>query len=832
MKREKSIRPKANFSGQFIPAEDTEAIIAEKLSKKAAKRARRQKKKQDDRLNNLPEQEWREISLSNPPPVPAQEKGDFSVVVPSISKKRKRKNAVQEDNFIKNDGYVELNSLEWSEVNYPDSIFMGDDLGGFLCLEEIDDIDVEYDDNKDTQGKTIKFKKVKSSNRLSNAKSDSPCAKPEEPLPEEESSKYYDLDTFDESILIRNKNIREYKQSEENVGSQDDNFDNNIDQYKDDDENDEDEIDNDSKMEESVSTNINSIQDEKGTDQNAMEGIDLSAWNQFNLSPIIMNELKSLGFNKPTPIQAKTLHFSLSGRDVIGAAETGSGKTLAFGIPILEYIFKKVKDSNQLVGLILTPTRELAMQIRDHLQHISKNSLIKIITIVGGMATQKQQRLLSKHPNIIVATPGRLWELFSENDAYLSNLRRIKFLVLDEADRMLEIGHFEELNHILTVLSRTRNNTNEWAENDIKEKECTYELTPRQTFVYSATLNNKLKEDLKRKKYKSKKINKESTGTMTELMHRLEFNDSNPIFLDITPEDAVAETLQESKIDCLTKEKDIYTYYFYTRYPGRTLIFVNSIDCIRRLIPVIKLLNIDVFGLHAQMQQRQRLKNLDRFKQNPKAVMIASDVAARGLDIPLVEHVIHYQLPRSSDIYVHRSGRTARSRKEGVSLMLCSPEELSLYQKLCLKLNKVDGLADFPVDRGILNSMKQRINLARQIDQDEHKMQKMNHDNDWLKKTAQEFEIDLDDEEIVNDSNRGNQKQIKEKIRSMKLELKSLLSQPLIPRGVSTKYLTSGIVRDLADRLLDESSHNSAILGVKNTKATDDLRSKKKTIPL
>ncbi|CAG8605378.1 13268_t:CDS:10 [Rhizophagus irregularis] len=670
MKREKSIRPKANFSGQFIPAEDTEAIIAEKLSKKAAKRARRQKKKQDDRLNNLPEQEWREISLSNPPPVPAQEKGDFSVVVPSISKKRKRKNAVQEDNFIKNDGYVELNSLEWSEEKR-------------LNLRS----------------------KVKSSNRLSNAKSDSPCAKPEEPLPEEESSKYYDLDTFDESILIRNKNIREYKQSEEN--------------------------------------------DEKGTDQNAMEGIDLSAWNQFNLSPIIMNELKSLGFNKPTPIQAKTLHFSLSGRDVIGAAETGSGKTLAFGIPILEYIFKKVKDSNQLVGLILTPTRELAMQIRDHLQHISKNSLIKIITIVGGMSTQKQQRLLSKHPNIIVATPGRLWELFSENDAYLSNLRRIKFLVLDEADRMLEIGHFEELNHILTVLSRTRNNTNEWAENDIKEKECTY--------------------------------------------------------------DAVAETLQESKIDCLTKEKDIYTYYFITRYPGRTLIFVNSIDCIRRLIPVIKLLNIDVFGLHAQMQQRQRLKNLDRFKQNPKAVMIASDVAARGLDIP---------------------GRTARSRKEGVSLMLCSPEELSLYQKLCLKLNKVDGLADFPVDRGILNSMKQRINLARQIDQDEHKMQKMNHDNDWLKKTAQEFEIDLDDEEIVNDSNRGNQKQIKEKIRSMKLELKSLLSQPLIPRGVSTKYLTSGIVRDLADRLLDESSHNSAILGVKNTKATDDLRSKKKTIPL
>jgi len=128
-------------------------------------------------------------------------------------------------------------------------------------------------------------------------------------------------------------------------------------------------------------------------------------------------------------------------------------------------------------------------------------------------------------------------------------------------------------------------------------------------------------------------------------------------------------------------------YYFITRYPGRTLVFVNSIDAIRRLIPIMRLLNIEVFGLHAQMQ-RQRLKNLDRFKQNPNAVMVASDVAARGLDIPLVEHVIHYQLPRSGDIYIHRSGHTARARNEGISLMLCSPEESSFYQKICQDLKK------------------------------------------------------------------------------------------------------------------------------------------------
>ncbi|CAG8730074.1 12946_t:CDS:10, partial [Funneliformis caledonium] len=746
MKSDKSKQSNVSFSGKFVPAEATETLISEKLSKKAAKRSRKREKRQNERINSAPEQKWRKISLSNPPPIiPANIEEDITEATRSDNKKkRKRKNAVQGNNSNNDNDFVDIHSLEWSEVACPESIFMGDDLGGFLCLEEIDYVDVEYENNEETQGKTIKFKRIKSDEKSSNAKTKNLCAKPEEPLTKEESSNYYDLDTFDESLLL-GEEMDESSQSEEDVISHD-NSDNNegqdneSDKYENDESiinnsqsNSEDEMDIDSKKEEdnnlknqSASTNINHKPIAKGPGQNAIEEeIDISAWNQFNLSPTIMNGLKALQFDKPTPIQEKSLPFSMSGRDVVGAAETGSGKTLAFGIPILEYIINRnIKESkNQLAALILTPTRELAMQVRDHLLTISKTSLIKIMVIVGGMSVQKQQRLLSKHPNIIVATPGRLWELFSENDAYLDSLRRIKFLVLDEADRMLETNHFEELNHILTVLSRTRINTNEWAEGDMKKTEdCINDLPPRQTFVFSATLDSKLKEDLKRKK--SYKRKKDSVGTMTELMHRLEFSDPDPAFLDITPEEAVAEKLQESKIDCLTKEKDLHTYYFITRYPGRTLIFVNSITAIRRLIPIMKLLNIEVFGLHAQMQQRQRLKNLDRFKQNPKAVMIASDVAARGLDIPLVEHVIHYQLPRSSDIYVHRSGRTARARKEGISLMLCSPEELSLYRKLCLKLNKADGLTNFPVDRGILNSMKKRIDFARQIDQEEHKMQK------------------------------------------------------------------------------------------------------------
>ncbi|CAG8779772.1 21148_t:CDS:2, partial [Dentiscutata erythropus] len=288
-----------------------------------------------------------------------------------------------------------------------------------------------------------------------------------------------------------------------------------------------------------------------------------------------------------------------------------------------------------------------------------------IMSIVGGMAIQKQKRLLAKQPNIIIGTPGRFWEVFSENHDYIQTLRHIKYLVLDEADRMLETGHFKELDNILTILSRNwQQNTSEWNDDG--------EIVINET---KATLDSNLNENLKHKwRNNSRKKDQKSKGTMAELMQRLEFYDPDPIFIDITPKDSVAETLQESKIDCLVKDKD------------------------------------------------------------PKAVMVASDVAARGLDIPLIDHVIHYQLPRSGD----------------------------------------------------------RTNLAKQIDQEQHKLQKV----------PEEFGIELDED-------------------------LQLLSQPLVPRGISTKYLTSGIVRDLADRLLDESSHNNQIMGVKRTKATDDFKSRK-----
>ncbi|KAF0464168.1 P-loop containing nucleoside triphosphate hydrolase protein [Gigaspora margarita] len=703
-------------------------------------------------------------------------------------KKKKHKKDVID--VHKKEDFIDVNNLDWSEITCPESVFIGgdDDMGGFLCLEEINDVDVEYEETP-TKGNTIRFKKA-TSNKPTTKKNKNPPAKPHEPLPIEELSKFHDLDTFDEQLMLKSQQpyLDTAFTSHSEVSEQDEDEDSNL--------------------------------------QIGNEDIDSSAWKEFNLSSTIMNGLKALKFESPTPIQEKTLHAGLNGRDVIGKAETGSGKTLAFGIPILEYIVKQKKKSSekQLVALILTPTRELAIQIKNHLQNVGKFATINIMTVVGGMAIQKQKRLLEKNPNIIVGTPGRLWELFSENDEYLNALRHTRFLVLDEADRMLEAGHFKELSYILSKLSRNRHEQDDKIiQYDAKD------FPKRQTFIFSATLDNNLKSDINRKKTLNGTLN--SQGTIAELMNRIEFRDSNPLYMDITPKGSIVETLQESKIDCLVREKDLYMYYFITRYPGRTLVFVNSIDAIRRLIPIMRLLNIEVFGLHAQMQQRQRLKNLDRFKQNPNAVMVASDVAARGLDIPLVEHVIHYQLPRSGDIYIHRSGRTARARNEGISLMLCSPEESSFYRKICQDLKKANGIANFPIDGGVINSMKQRIDLARRIDQEEHKLQKGNHDDEWFKKVAEDLEVDLDDELLFNkkETNKGRQNNYgaKYKIQTLKLQLKELLSQPLVPRGVSTKYLTSGIVRDLADRLLNSSSCNSKILGMQKSKATEDLKLKK-----
>jgi len=530
--------------------------------------------------------------------------------------------------------------------------------------------------------------------------------------------------------------------------------------------------------------------------------IKMSQWSGLNISPLILKALCELGFYSPLPIQKEVMHGAIAEkRDILGAAETGSGKTLAFGIPLLQHLMedkarKSKADENldkensqvtleinhdedfeiadlsdvprqnekYLPALVLTPTRELALQIMKHLKKAAKYCSLWIVAVVGGMAPQKQIRLLKKGPDIVVATPGRMWELMNSDIAYLSQMHLLSYLVIDEADRMLEQGHFEDLTKVLEFIN-------------------TKDSAKRQTFVFSATLTTTHVAPFRSKQTSNRQLQTKEVK-LSKLMKKIGVS-GKPHIVDLTTKKVVAEALSEGKIICEHNNKDFYLYYFFKSFPGRTLVFANSIDCIFRLSALFELLGCKPMHIHAKMQQRQRLKHLERFQEQPNAIMFASDVAARGLDIPNVRHVIHYQTPRTMETYVHRSGRCARSGKEGYALMLISPQELNLYKKLCRNLDRDDGIADFLMDDSYMGAVRKRVLLARQLDSTIHQQKKKDIDRSWFSKNASAIGVELDDDLV------GKQTKVnKSLVLQQRKHLQTLLDTPLFPVGFSGKFLT------------------------------------------
>uniref|UniRef100_H0WSY7 ATP-dependent RNA helicase n=2 Tax=Otolemur garnettii TaxID=30611 RepID=H0WSY7_OTOGA len=431
----------------------------------------------------------------------------------------------------------------------------------------------------------------------------------------------------------------------------------------------------------------------------------------------------------------------------------------------------KAYPKHPLLGLVLTPTRELAVQVRQHIDAVAKFTGIKTAILVGGMSTQKQQRMLKRCPEIVIATPGRLWELVKEKHPHLSNLRQLRCLVIDEADRMVEKGHFAELSQLLEMLNDSQYNPK------------------RQTLVFSATLTliHQVPARILHKKH-TKKMDK--TAKLDLLMQKIGMR-SKPKVIDLTRKEATVETLTETKIHCETDEKDFYLYYFLMQYPGRSLVFANSISCIKRLSGLLKVLDIMPLTLHACMHQKQRLRNLEQFAHLEDCVLLATDVAARGLDIPKVQHVIHYQVPRTSEIYVHRSGRTARATNEGLSLMLIGPEDVINFKKIYKTLKKDEDIPLFPVQAKYMDAVKERIRLARQIEKAEYRNFQACLHNSWIEQAAAALEIELEEEmykggKADQQEERRRQKQMK----VLKKELRHLLSQPLFTEGLKTKYPT------------------------------------------
>ncbi|XP_048217761.1 ATP-dependent RNA helicase DDX24 [Perognathus longimembris pacificus] len=431
----------------------------------------------------------------------------------------------------------------------------------------------------------------------------------------------------------------------------------------------------------------------------------------------------------------------------------------------------KVRPRRPLLGLVLTPTRELAVQVKQHIDAVAKFTGIKTAILVGGMSTQKQQRMLNRHPEIVVATPGRLWELIKEKHSHVSNLRQLRCLVVDEADRMVEKGHFAELSQLLEMLNDSQYNPK------------------RQTLVFSATLTlvHQAPARILHKKH-IKKMDK--TAKLDLLMQKIGLR-GKPKVIDLTRNEGTVETLTETKIHCEADEKDFYLYYFLMQYPGRSLVFANSISCIKRLSGLLKVLDIMPLTLHACMHQKQRLRNLEQFARLEDCVLLATDVAARGLDIPEVQHVIHYQVPRTSEIYIHRSGRTARATREGLSLMLIGPEDVINFKKIYKTLKKDEDIPLFPVQTKYMDIVKERIRLARQIEKAEYRNFQACLHNSWLEQAAAALEIELEEDMYKGgkadlQEERRRQKQMK----VLKKELRHLLAQPLFKEELRTKYPT------------------------------------------
>lgn len=344
-----------------------------------------------------------------------------------------------------------------------------------------------------------------------------------------------------------------------------------------------------------------------------------------------------LGYKQPTPIQAESIPLALQGRDLIGLAETGSGKTAAFALPILQALMDKPQA---LFGLVLAPTRELAYQISQQFDALGSLISVRTAVIVGGMDMVPQAIQLGKKPHIIVATPGRLLDHLENTKGF--SLRGLKYLVMDEADRLLDLDFGPILDKILKVLPRER-----------------------RTYLFSATMSSKV-ESLQRASL------------------------SNPLRVSISSSSyQTVSTLIQSYLFIPHKFKDIYLVYLLNEFAGQsTILFTRTVHETQRLSFLLRALGFGAIPLHGQLSQSSRLGALNKFRAGSRDILVATDVAARGLDIPSVDLVLNFDLPPDSKTYVHRVGRTARAGKSGVAISVVTQYDVEIFQRIERALGK------------------------------------------------------------------------------------------------------------------------------------------------
>lgn len=346
----------------------------------------------------------------------------------------------------------------------------------------------------------------------------------------------------------------------------------------------------------------------------------------LGLSQEILDILNEIGYEKPTPIQEKAIPVVLDGRDILASAQTGTGKTAGFTLPILQKFSAQRSSGRPVIkALILTPTRELAAQIFDNVKQYSANLNLKSTVIFGGVNQNPQKTTLQRGVDILIATPGRLLDLHQQNAL---SLKEVQVLVLDEADRMLDMGFQRDINKILKLLPNQK-----------------------QTLLFSATFSREIKE------LASRMLN-------------------NPVSVEASPQNTTAEKVTHKiyKVDKQEKPR-LLSKLIKDGNWEQVLVFTRTKHGANKLCEKLIKSDISASAIHGNKSQNARTKALDGFKKGRCRVLVATDIAARGLDIPLLPHVVNYELPNVSEDYIHRIGRTGRAGAKGEAISLVDVDE-------------------------------------------------------------------------------------------------------------------------------------------------------------
>jgi ATP-dependent RNA helicase RhlE len=365
----------------------------------------------------------------------------------------------------------------------------------------------------------------------------------------------------------------------------------------------------------------------------------MTAFTNLNLNPKILSALEKKGYSKPTPIQLQAIPPILEGKDILGVAQTGTGKTAAFSLPILHNLAKSgisVK-SGCVRALILSPTRELASQIAENIEAYGKELNLRYALVYGGVSDRGQITELQRGVDILIATPGRLLDLTNQGHI---RFMQVEVLVLDEADRMLDMGFINDIKKVITKIPQKK-----------------------QTLFFSATMPTAIAE---------------LAGSIL----------TNPIKIAVTPESTTVERIDQ-KICFVEKAKKLSLLRHLLKKPDATsvIVFSKTKHGADDVEDFLLRNSISTAAIHGDKEQDAREKALNKFREGKIRVLVATDIAARGIDIPAISHVINFDIPTDPESYVHRIGRTARAGRQGVAISFCDPNEMLLLENVEKTIN-------------------------------------------------------------------------------------------------------------------------------------------------